>query len=301
MKESLLFTGGTGFLGYNCQPLLESKYEVTTCGITDLDVIKANLAKEVPDLDKKYDVVLHACGKAHVVPKTEEEKQQFYDINYHGTINLCRGLEKVGCPKSLIFISTSSVYGLEEGDMIKENTPLLAESPYGKSKVMAEKFLQQWSEEHGVILTILRPSLMAGKNAPGNLGAMVNGIKKGFYVNIAGGRARKSLMMAEDIANLVILAEDKGGIYNVCDDVHPSYKELSETISKQLGKREPMSIPYWIAWCLAKIGDCLGKKAPINSYRLKKLTTSCIFSNEKAKNALGWKPQNVLETYKISI
>ena len=140
---------------------------------------------------------------------------------------------------------------------------------------------------------------MAGKNAPGNLGAMVKGIRKGYYVNIAGGKTRKSLMMAEDIANLVILAEDKGGVYNVCDDTHPSYKELSVLISKQLGKRVPISIPYWMAWCMAKVGDCLGKKAPINSYRLEKLTAPCTFDNEKAKRELGWKPMSVLENFQL--
>ena len=73
--EKLLFTGGTGFLGKNVMPILTKRYEVTTCGITPDDMIKANLAKEVPSLTEKYDVVLHACGKAHVVPKTEAEKQ----------------------------------------------------------------------------------------------------------------------------------------------------------------------------------------------------------------------------------
>ena len=297
--EQLLFTGGTGFLGYNCRPILERHYVVTTCGITDADIVKANLAKEIPVLPQRYDIVLHACGKAHIVPKTEEEKQQFYDINYQGTINLCRGLEKAGLPKSFIFISTASVYGVDKGVMIPETAPLLAETPYGKSKVMAEEYLKKWSERNNVILTILRPSLMAGKNAPGNLGAMVKGIRKGYYVNIAGGKTRKSLMMAEDIANLVILAEDKGGVYNVCDDTHPSYKELSVLISKQLGKRVPISIPYWMAWCMAKVGDCLGKKAPINSYRLEKLTAPCTFDNEKAKRELGWKPMSVLENFQL--
>lgn len=298
--KSLLFTGGTGFLGYNCRPILDQHYAVTTCGITEADEIRANLAKEVPTLPYRYDVVLHACGKAHVIPKTEEEKQQFYDINYQGTINLCKALEKVGVPKAFIFISTASVYGLDKGEMISEDYPLKADTPYGKSKVMAEEFLQTWCKENNIILTVLRPSLMAGKNAPGNLGAMVNGIKKGYYVNIAGGKARKSLMMAEDIAKLVILSEDKGGIYNVCDDIHPSYKELSELIAKQLGKRTPISIPYWMAWCLAKVGDCLGKKAPINSYRLDKLTTSITLSNEKAKRDLSWQPSNVLKCFIIN-
>lgn len=297
--ETLLFTGGTGFLGYNCKPVLEKKYIITTCGITEADDIKANLATEVPELPQKYDVVLHACGKAHVVPKTEEEKQQFYAINYQGTVNLCKGLEKVGTPKALVFISTASVYGIEAGEMVTEDTSLKADTPYGKSKVMAEEYLQNWCKENQVILTILRPSLMAGKKAPGNLGAMLNGIKKGFYVNIAGGKARKSLMMAEDIANLVILSENKGGIYNVCDDSHPSYKELSGMMARQLGKRAPISIPYWMAWCMAKVGDCLGDKAPINSYRLEKLTSPCTFSNEKAKKELGWKPMSVLENFQL--
>ncbi len=297
--KTLIFTGGTGFLGYNCRLILDRHYDVTTCGITEADDIKVNLAKEVPELPRRYDVVLHACGKAHVIPKTEEEKQQFYDINYQGTVNLCKGLEKVGATKSLIFISTASVYGVEQCELLPEDAPLMADSPYGKSKIMAEEFLQQWCKENHVILTILRPSLMAGKNAPGNLGAMVNGIKKGFYVNIAGGKARKSLMMAEDIANLVVLAEKKGGIYNVCDDVHPSYKELSDVIAKQLGKNSPMSIPYWIAWCLAKVGDCLGEKIPINSYRLEKLTKPATFNNQKAKKELGWKPMSVLENFQI--
>lgn len=46
--EKLLFTGGTGFLGYNVLPRLNKIYEVTKCGITLDDDIKANLAKEVP-------------------------------------------------------------------------------------------------------------------------------------------------------------------------------------------------------------------------------------------------------------
>ena len=100
-------------MGKNVMPILKERYEVVTCGITSDDMIQANLAKEVPVLDKHYDVVLHACGKAHVVPKTEAEKQAFFDVNYQGTVNLCSALEKVGVPKALVFISTVAVYGCE--------------------------------------------------------------------------------------------------------------------------------------------------------------------------------------------
>lgn len=297
--EKLLFTGGTGFLGKNVMPILTQKYEVTTCGITPNDMIKANLAKEVPALPKRYDVVLHACGKAHVVPKTEAEKQAFYDVNYQGTVNLCSALEKAGVPKAVVFISTVAVYGCEYGDMITEEHPLNGDSPYAESKIMAEKYLTEWCAKNGVVLGILRPSLLAGKNAPGNLGAMVNGIKKGFYMNVANGKVVKSILMAEDIARLLPLLEEKGGVYNVCDTRQPSFGEISMSVAKQLGKHKPISIPYWMAWCMAKVGDLLGSKAPINSYKLEKMTKSLTFSNEKARKELGWAPLDVLSNYII--
>ena len=297
--ENLLFTGGTGFLGKNVMPLLKEQYEVTTCGITSDDMIKANLAKEVPVLDKHYDVVLHACGKAHVVPKTEAEKQAFFDVNYQGTVNLCSALEKVGVPKALVFISTVAVYGCEFGELITEEHPLNGDSPYAKSKIMAEEYLTEWCKQHNVVLGILRPSLLAGQNAPGNLGAMVNGVRKGFYMNIAGGKVIKSILMAEDIARIMPALIKKGGVYNVCDTRQPSFGELSVSVAKQLGKCKPISIPYWMAWCMAKVGDMLGSKAPINSYKLEKMTQSLTFSNEKARRELGWEPLDVLENYKV--
>lgn len=297
--NKLLFTGASGFLGYNIRPILEKQYDVHTIGLSDKDDIKFNIAKEVPPINTHYDVVLHAAGKAHVVPKTEDEKQVFYDVNYQGTVNLCAALEKAGLPKSLVFISTVAVYGCEYGYLITEEHPLEGDSPYAKSKIMAEEYLTKWCAEHNVVLGILRPSLLAGKNAPGNLGAMVNGIKKGFYMNIAGGEVVKSVLMAEDIARLTPILEETGGIYNVCDNYQPSFGEISESVAKQLGKHKPISIPYWMAWCLAKVGDLLGDRAPINSYKLEKMTKSLTFSNEKAKRELGWEPLDVLTNYKI--
>lgn len=297
--ENLLFTGGTGFLGKNAMPVLKEYYEVTTCGITPDDMIKANFVTDVPELPAKYDVVLHACGKAHVVPKTEAEKQAFFDVNYTGTKHLCEALEKVGVPKALVFISTVAVYGCEYGDLITEDHPLNGETPYAKSKIMAEEFLTEWCKKNNVILGVLRPSLLAGKNAPGNLGAMVNGVKKGYYMNIAGGKVVKSILMAEDIARILPSLVVKGGVYNVCDTRQPSFGELSISVAQQLGKGKPLNIPYWMAWCMAKVGDLLGNKAPINSYKLEKMTKSLTFSNEKARKELNWEPLDVLENYKI--
>ena len=297
--EKLLFTGGTGFLGRNIKPILDKNYEVTTIGIMDADMIKANFVSDIPQLPERYDIVLHAAGKAHIYPKTEAERQAFYDVNLKGSIHLCDALEKVGLPKSFIFISTLNVYGDEPGNMnTEDDRPLVGSSPYADSKIQAERYLTEWCKKKNVVLTILRPALLAGKGAPGNLGAMINGISTGAYLSIAGGKAKKSVLMVDDIAHLVPLVAEKGGVYNVCDDHNPSFGELEATIAKQLGKRKPINIPYWMAKCLALVGDVFSF-FPINSERLEKIVTSDTWSNEKAKRELGWQPMDVLENYKI--
>jgi len=297
--KKLLFTGASGFLGDNLNPILTQTYEVNTMGFSDKDNLKVNLADTVPVITKNYDLVIHAAGKAHTIPRTKEEKKAFFDVNYQGTINLCLALEKVGGPNSFIFISTVAVYGVESGTNINEEHDLLGTSPYARSKIQAEEYLKNWCSQNNVKLSILRPSLIAGKNPPGNLGAMINGIMTGKYLRIGNGRARKSVLMAEDIALLIPKLVKVGGIYNLCDNHHPSFAELEELISKQLNIKRPRAIPFFAAKSIALMGDIIGSKFPINSDKLDKITQSLTFSNQKAKRELDWKPLDVLENFKI--
>ena len=297
--RKLLFTGSSGFLGKNIKPILLEKYDISTVGRSEECDYIVDLSKEEPCFKESFDFVFHAAGKAHVVPKNKKEEDEFFLVNLKGTKNLCKSLEKTGIPKNFIYISTVAVYGCESGSDIEESYPLNGKAPYALSKIQTEKFLQSWCEKNNVCLSILRPSLIAGPNAPGNLGSMVNGIKKGKYLSIAGGKARKSVLMVQDIARLIPLLEDKGGVYNVCDNTQPSFRELEEVICKQLDKKLPYSIPLYLAKFLAIIGDLIGSRAPINSNRLSKIIKPLTFSNKKACNELGWSPLNVLKNYRI--
>lgn len=296
---TLLFTGASGFLGSNIIQLLNGAYNIISVGLSPQDTYLVDIATDIPTFTDAFDVVFHAAGKAHSVPKTEAEKRLFFDVNLQGTKNLCTALERSGIPKAFIFISTVAVYGCDSGENITEEHPLNGTTPYALSKIKAEKYLQGWCAMHNVKLSILRPSLIAGPNPPGNLGAMIRGIRNGKYLSIAGGKARKSVLMVQDIANLLPMLIEKGGIYNVCDSYQPSFRELEMVICKQLSRKGPISIPYWLAKSMAVIGDCLGEKAPINSLKLRKITSSLTFSNEKAVRELKWKPMNVLETFLI--
>lgn len=294
----LLFTGASGFIGNITTSYLKDKYEVFSMGLTPHDDYQIDIKNEIKELIESFDVVLHAAGKAHSIPRNEEEILDFYKVNLQGTKNLCKAFES-NPPKAFVFVSTVAVYGMESGENIDEGYPLIGDTPYAQSKIEAEKFLKEWCNTHNVKLAIIRPSLIAGKNPPGNLGAMINGIKTGKYLRIGKGHTRKSVLMAEDIARLLPKLIEKGGTYNVCDNTHPSFYELEQLISKQLGKGSPLAIPLWIANLFAKVGDLLGEKAPINSAKLSKITQPLTFSNEKAKRELGWEPLSVLENFKI--
>lgn len=257
--KKVLFTGAYGFLGNNIIPILKENYEIDTLGLSSENKIKIDLSKEKPELIESYDIVLHAGSKVYMNDDIPKERQSFFDTNYLGTINLCKALEKY-TPKAFVFISSVAVYGEEESENITEDYPRKGKTPYAKSKILAEDFLIEWCNKHNVVLTILRPALIVGHNAKGNLGSMLNLIRKGFYFNIGNKEVRKSVVMAEDIAILIPKVANKGGIYNVCDSYHPSFHELSACICKLLGKQKPKTIPYWLAKLIGKAGDIMGKK-----------------------------------------
>lgn len=292
-----LLTGSSGFLGREILEHLPFD-NIITLSRSNAQ-LKFDLGKEVPVLPQ-VDLVIHSAGKAHVVPKTEFEKQEFFQVNVEGTRNLLIGLERSDrLPKAIVFISSVAVYGLEVGKQIKETSPLLASDPYGQSKIQAEGILREWCASRGIKFAILRLPLLVGNNPPGNLLAMISAIRRGYYFNIAGGKARKSMVLASDVAKIIPLVASVGGVYNLTDGKHPSFAELSSVVASRMGKPTPLNIPNWLAVLMAGIGDILGKNAPINSKKLKKIMSDLTFDDAKARKDLAWHPEYVLEKFML--
>lgn len=292
----ILLTGNSGFLGqllYKELRLMGYRLKglAETVGPARIDISKPFDIRVASPMQ----IVIHAAGKAHSVPRTGGKKQDFYRVNFDGTKNLCRALEGLGqLPKSFIFISTVSVYGVDEGSLINESHPLQGKTPYADSKILAEEWLRHWADEHRVKLGILRLPLIAGPTPPGNLGAMVNGLKSGNYLRIGQANARKSMVWANDIARIIPVLTEKGGTFNLTDGYHPTFGELEECISNVINQRIPLTIPYWVAKGLALAGDVIGKRFPLNSDKLRKITSTLTFDDTKARSVLGWNSTPVL-------
>ena len=61
-----------------------------------------------------------------------------------------------------------------------------------------------------------------------------------------------------------------------------------------------MNMPLWLARIFARFGDLLGSKAPLNTNKLKKITSVLTFDDSKAREAFGWNPTPVLESFRIN-
>lgn len=293
----VLVTGASGFLGKHLVQEFESlKYTIDTIGRNDAATIVADISKELPSISQKYDAVIHIAGKAHVVPKTEAEKQEFYDVNVIGTKNLLNALNNTST--YFVLISSVSVYGLDFGDNISEDAPLNALEPYAKSKMLAETMVWEWGQEKNVTTTILRLPLLFGINPPGNLKSMINAIQRKRYFNIGKGDVRKSMVLASDVVKFIPIIMKEGGIYNLTDGYHPSFKELSDTITIFFKLKKPISIPYFIIFCMVYIAEAVqnitGKKMPIDKNKFTKMTKPLTFNDEKAR-VLGWNPKKIID------
>lgn len=305
---NVLLTGSTGFLG---KKIVEENKD---CDFVFLNrqsekqgekTIICDLSSEQPILPLEYcfDIVIHVAGKAHFIPRTEHEKKLFYQVNTDGTINLLKSLNTLKTkPKAFIFISTVAVYGLSQGVSITEDAPLMADDPYGHSKVLAENAVLEWGKQHNICITILRLPLVIGEQPLGNLKAIIQGIQKGYYFSIGEGKAKKSMVLATDVAKIMKVVAPIGGIYNLTDGYHPSFRELEITIALSLNKRNPFIMPFWVAKWIGFVGaginTVVGKKiVPLDNSTLKKIVSPLTFSDGKARKAWGWSSHHVLDSF----
>jgi nucleoside-diphosphate-sugar epimerase len=295
----ILLTGSNGFLGSFIKHELIKTEEIYTLSRSNADY-NFYLDIDVPEFRENFDLIIHCAGKAHSIPKSEIESLEFFKTNVGGTNNLLKALSNLDSPKYFVLISSVSVYGLIEGENVCEESPLLAIDPYGKSKLDAEEIVTKWCRDNNVVLTILRLPLLIGNNPPGNLKAMINGIKKGYYFNVGGGNAKKSMVLASDVARYILVASKIGGTYNLTDGQHPTFNELSQNIANQFGRKFLPNIPFFFAKLLAILGDKLGRDFLINSNKLYKIKSSLTFNDFKARKAFGWNPIPILKGFIIN-
>ena len=107
LRDQTLLTGSSGFLGSIINRCSEDK--LLTLGRSYKDILKTNLTEEIPILPNNVSKVIHCMGLAHFEPKTNQESNYFFKVNYDATVNLTKAIDE-HCEnlKQFIFISSVS-------------------------------------------------------------------------------------------------------------------------------------------------------------------------------------------------
>jgi len=286
--RKILITGINGFVGSNLTKELQSDHIIYGLDIMDFcqkGVNEMYLWNEISQLPE-VDVVIHLAGKAHDLKNTFNE-QAYYDINY--------GLTKiifdwyVGSRASKFFFM-SSVKGVADQvkGILTEKTASYPITAYGKSKLMAENYINSVKSPIEKTTYIFRPCMIHGPGNKGNLNLLYQLVSKRIPWPLGAFENQRSFLSIENLCFVyreLIEKDVPGGIYQLADDEVISTNELIRIISEGIGKKAKI---WKISSSLIRFCAKLGSKfhLPLTEERLQKLTENYVVSNEKIKGVL---------------
>ena len=275
---NIIITGATGFVGKNLSKFLKEKGH----HISPLSLRKAW------ELDQNAEAIIHLAGKAHDTKNTSAEKE-YFEINTELTKKLFEEFLNTTAQDFIYFSSVKATADTVEG-FLDENHKSNPQTPYGKSKLYAEEYLLSQKLPENKRLFIIRPCMIHGPGNKGNLNLLYKFVQKGIPYPLAAFENKRSFLSIDNLNFLILeMLSNKNvdsGIYNFADDEVLSTNELVKLIANTSGKKEKLwKISSKLISATAKMGDVM--KLPLNSERLKKLTSNLEVSNQKIKNALG--------------
>lgn len=276
---NIIITGTTGFVGQNLSKYLKDEGKI-------IDAL--NLRNNDWTLNENADALIHLAGKAHDTTNSSNP-ESYFKINRDLTIKLFDQFLDSNIRDFFYFSSVKAVADTIDG-ILDENHIAAPQTPYGKSKLEAEKYLISQNLPAAKRLFIIRPCMIHGPGNKGNLNLLYQVVEKGIPWPLASFENQRSFLSIDNL-NYLILKMLKNetissGVYQFADDQTLSTNDLVKIISKVSGKKEKSwNLNANLISSLAKIGDVL--RLPLNSERLKKLTESYVVSNTKIKDALG--------------
>lgn len=314
MKQRVLITGASGFVGYHLvaealkqnlevfaavrktskiDHLSEFNIQYTYPDFNSIDALKAELE------EKQYDYIIHAAGIT--AAKTEQE---YNHVNAGYTYNLALAASQASINlKKFVFLSSLAALGpLPTVDgVIQDNSAAHPVTAYGKSKLLAEQKLAPLTS---LPLLTLRPTAVYGPRDEG-IFIILKTFSKGFEPYIGKKAQQLSFVYVKDLAAITVkalfstLSQKK---YNVSDGKAYDRYALADLTKKILNKKTiklhlPIAIIKVLAAFMERIYANSAKTPALNIEKLNELTAAnwvCSITN--IEQDLNYLPQYDLKT-----
>ncbi|OAN54987.1 NAD-dependent epimerase/dehydratase family protein [Magnetospirillum moscoviense] len=283
----ILVTGASGFVGGPvCRALMARGHRVVAASRRDLPgLVVIRIGELGPDTDWRpaldgVEAVVHLAARAHVMQEAETDPLAlFRRINRDATLHLAEQAAGAGV-KHFLFASSIKVNGeatLPDRPFTADDPPAPCD-PYGIAKAEAEQGLRAVAGP--MALTILRPPLIHGPGAKGNLATLLKVLNTGLPLPLGGLANRRSLVGIDNLADALgfLLERRAAGTFLIRDGEDVSTSQLLRLLGAGLGR------PARLIPLPAILFRLLGRSGTI-----RRLTGSLVVDDSPLR-ALGWTP-----------
>lgn len=293
--------GGSGFIGTHLIHLLKETHpadkiycldivmpgeEGVVPGVVEkndgVEYIRLDVRKKIEwDIKTTPDDVVFNLAAVHRTPGHEDI--EYFETNIRGAENVTEWCENHNI-KYVLFTSSIAPYGAAE-ELKKESTLPTPNTPYGISKLVAEKIHQGWADRVGGQLIIVRPGIVYGKGEHGNMTRLYAGIKKHYFFYTRKDTI-KACIYVKELVNFFMWAIENGknGVWNCTFEPAFNIQEICEAMKKATGMEKnfiPSVNGKLLMGVAAVVGPLGGKVVGIHPARVKKLMISTNICGEK--------------------
>jgi nucleoside-diphosphate-sugar epimerase len=313
---NILVTGSSGFIARFLIPGLAAKGH-TVVGIDKhpgpafgdyFRFVHGNILDDrvVDSAMPHIDLIIHLAAehKDFGVPE-----RLYYEVNVDGTEKLLQHASRQRI-RRFIFYSSVAVYG-DRPIPTNEALAPAPESPYGKSKLLAEQRVEAWAaQDPDRQAVIVRPTVIFGPHNYANMYRLIQSVAKHRYVGVGDGGNIKSIGYVENVAAATLFLMDrmKPGVefYNYADLPHMTTLELVTCIAKNLQVKVPsIRIPKPLAlacvWPFDIVAKATKKDLPLTAKRIDKFTNPTHHEAETILRAGFTPPYSVEEGIRKTI
>ena len=299
MKNRVLITGATGFIGHTLVDRLSLEgSQVRAVSRRTVSNFPANVELKLvgdltPNIDwgttlAGVDKVVHCAARTHVLnDNAVDSLAEFRLVNSASTLNLARQAAGAGV-RRFVFISSIGVNGTETfGKAFSAGDKEAPHSPYAISKNEAEKGLRRIAWETGLEVVVIRPPLVFGAGAPGNVAKLLRIVNKEMPLPLGAIQNRRSLVALDNLIDLIAVCLHHPAAANetflVSDGEDLSTTALLRRLAAALGKHVHLiPVPVvMVRFILRLMG--MGKMA-------QQLCGSLQVDMRKTRDLLGWTP-----------